>query len=124
MLRIFFILGAAFAGVGVAAGAFGAHGLARILPAERLQTFETAVRYLMYHAFALLVVALASSSLPQQHGLLSTAGWLFTAGILLFSGSLFALVLSGQGWLGAITPLGGIAMVAGWFCLLLAFRRS
>ena len=105
-------LGACFGGLGVAAGAFGAHTLKSILPAEMLNVFETAVRYQMYHALALLAVG---SVLHRQPGEASqTAGWLFVAGIVLFSGSLYLLAFSGIRWLGAITPLGGLAFILGW----------
>jgi uncharacterized membrane protein YgdD (TMEM256/DUF423 family) len=119
--RTFAALGSLLAGVAVAAGAFGAHALrARLSPAD-LATFETGARYQMYHALALLVVAWAA---PQWPGALPrAAGWFFVAGIVVFSGSLYALVLSGQRWLGAITPLGGVAFLAGWACLLAAALR-
>jgi len=123
MDRILAALGAASGFVGVAAGAFGAHGLKARLPADLLATFETGVRYQMYHALALLAVAWAvtrwaGSSLP------AAAGWLFVAGTVLFSFSLYLLALTGQRWLGAITPLGGVAFVAGWVCLALAAWRQ
>ena len=122
MDRIFFALGALSGAMAVALGAFGAHGLKTRLPADLLATFETGVRYQMYHALALLAVAWAvtrwaGSSLP------AAAGWLFVAGTVLFSFSLYLLALTGQRWLGAITPLGGVAFVAGWVCLALAAWR-
>lgn len=111
----FFALGALFALVAVALGAFGAHGLrARVDPAM-LAVFETAARYQMYHALGLLAVAWAVAVAPGR--LASAAGWLFVAGILVFSGSLYALVLTGVRALGAITPFGGLAFIAGWGCL-------
>jgi uncharacterized membrane protein YgdD (TMEM256/DUF423 family) len=121
MDRLFFSLGAGSALLGVAAGAFGAHGLRSRLSPELLGIFETAARYQMYHALGLLAVAWAVS---QWGGaLLRWAGWLFLAGTVLFSGSLYTLALTGIGWLGAITPLGGLAFLAGWLCLVLrAFR--
>jgi uncharacterized membrane protein YgdD (TMEM256/DUF423 family) len=115
MDRIFFAIGAISACVGVAAGAFGAHGLKNRLDAEMLAVFETGVRYQMYHAFGLIAVAWALSRWPGQ--LMVTSGWLFVAGTILFSGSLYLLSLTGQRWLGAITPLGGLAFIAGWLCL-------
>jgi uncharacterized membrane protein YgdD (TMEM256/DUF423 family) len=115
MERIFFAIGALSACLGVAAGAFGAHGLKSRLDAEMLTVFETAVRYQMYHAFALFVVAWALTRWPGH--LMETSGWLFIAGTILFSGSLYLLSLTGQRWLGAITPLGGLAFLAGWLCL-------
>ena len=122
MDRIFFAFGALSGAMAVALGAFGAHGLKTRLPADLLATFETGVRYQMYHALALLAVAWAvtrwsGSSLP------AAAGWLFVAGTVLFSFSLYLLALTGQRWLGAITPLGGVAFVAGWVCLALAAWR-
>jgi len=122
MDRIFFALGAASALIAVAAGAFGAHGLAGRLPAERLDVFQTAARYQIYHALALLAVAWATTRWPGAST--SAAGWLFVAGTVLFSGSLYVLSLTGIRWLGAITPLGGVAFLAGWACLIWATVRS
>lgn len=122
MDRIFFGLGAASGFVAVAAGAFGAHALRGRLSADLLGVFETAARYQMYHALGLMAVAWAASRWPGV--LPQWAGWLFVAGTVLFSGSLYALALSGVRWLGAITPLGGVAFLAGWICLGLAARRG
>jgi uncharacterized membrane protein YgdD (TMEM256/DUF423 family) len=121
-MRLFFVLGALFGGLGVALGAFGAHGLRQILSAEDLATFEIGVRYQMYHALALIAVAWAMSR--WDHAALVAAGWLFVGGIVVFSGSLYALVLTGQRWLGAVTPLGGVAMIAGWALLGWAAYRA
>lgn len=119
--RLFFGIGALLALVGVALGAFGAHGLRGTLSTQDLATFETGVRYQMYHALALLAVAGAAARWPG--GSASVAGWLFVVGILIFSGSLYVLVLTGQRWLGAVTPLGGLAFLAGWALLAwTAFR--
>jgi uncharacterized membrane protein YgdD (TMEM256/DUF423 family) len=123
MIRTFFIIGVIFAGLAVALGAFGAHGLSSRLSPERLETFETGARYQMYHALALLAVAWALANWPQVEKLLSAGGWLFVVGNVLFSGSLFLLSVTGFRWLGAITPLGGVAYVVGWLCLLLAGMR-
>jgi uncharacterized membrane protein YgdD (TMEM256/DUF423 family) len=112
----FMLIGALAGFVGVAAGAFGAHGLRSRLSPEMLAVFETAVRYQMYHVFALLVTAAVIGRLGDAR-LLSIAGWSFVAGILLFSGSLYALALTGVTTLGAITPLGGLAFLVGWACL-------
>jgi len=120
--RFFFTLGAASAFVSVAAGAFGAHALRDKLTPELLAVFETGARYQMYHALALMAAAWAVTRSPGA--LPQWAGWLFTAGTLLFSGSLYALALSGMRWLGAITPLGGIALLAGWGCLALSMRQT
>jgi uncharacterized membrane protein YgdD (TMEM256/DUF423 family) len=118
MDRTFLLVGAVAAFLGVALGAFGAHGLrARISP-EMLAVFETAVRYQMYHALALVLTSVLMSRMGGW--LAVTAGWCFIAGIALFSGSLYALALTGVTVLGAITPLGGLAFLAGWACLSLA----
>ncbi|MWV11136.1 DUF423 domain-containing protein [Pseudomonas sp. R-28-1W-6] len=122
MLRVFLLL-AAFAGfTGVALGAFAAHGLKARLSAEYLAVFQTGVHYQLIHALALFGVALLLQRLPS--GLLQAAGSLFALGILLFSGSLYLLTLSGIGKLGMITPLGGLAFLAGWLCLGLAAWRA
>lgn len=113
--RLFWTLGCAFGLLAVAAGAFGAHALRARLAPEMLAIFETAARYQMYHALGLLAVAWASTRWP--HGATTAAGWLFTAGILIFCGSLYLLALSGNRWLGAVTPLGGAAFLAGWLLL-------
>jgi uncharacterized membrane protein YgdD (TMEM256/DUF423 family) len=122
MDRLFFALGAASALVAVGAGAFGAHGLRTRLTPDLLAVFETGARYQMYHALALLAAAWAVTRWPGPWPV--RAGWLFLAGTVVFSGSLYALALSGVRWLGAVTPLGGVAFLAGWLCLLLgAVRR-
>jgi len=123
MTRLFFGLGSISGGLAVALGAFGAHVLRDRLAVDMLANFETGVRYQMYHALALLAVAWAISRWPDS-GLPIVAGWLFVAGTLLFSGSLYVMALNGLRWLGAITPLGGVAFVAGWLCLLLAAWRG
>jgi uncharacterized membrane protein YgdD (TMEM256/DUF423 family) len=115
MARTFWWLGCIFAFLGVAAGAFGAHALRARVPADLLAVFETGARYQMYHALALLAVALVAARVPR--GAVRTAGWLFTAGIVIFSGSLYALALSGVRVLGAITPIGGVCFLAGWIVL-------
>jgi uncharacterized membrane protein YgdD (TMEM256/DUF423 family) len=118
MDRTFLLVGAVAAFLGVALGAFGAHGLrARISP-EMLAVFETGVRYQMYHALALVLTSVLMNRMGGW--LVVTAGWCFIAGIALFSGSLYALALTGVTVLGAITPLGGLAFLAGWGCLSLA----
>jgi uncharacterized membrane protein YgdD (TMEM256/DUF423 family) len=122
MDRLFFSLGAASAFLSVAAGAFGAHALRARLSPELLAAFETSARYQMYHALALIAAAWASAQWPGP--LPRAAGWLFVAGTVLFSGSLYALALSGLRWLGAMTPLGGVAFLAGWVCLVAAAVRS
>lgn len=106
----------------VALGAFAAHGLRARLTQENLAIFETGVRYQMYHALALLAVAYALQR--WGGGLPAAAGLLFVAGILLFSGSLYALALSGVRALGAVTPFGGLAFLAGWVCLGITAARG
>lgn len=123
MDRTFFVLASLFGALGVALGAFGAHALAARVPADLLGTFETGVRYHMYHAFALFAVVLAMGRRPNSN-LPSIAGWLFVAGILIFSGSLYVLVFTGQRWLGAVTPIGGVAFISGWILLAVAAWRS
>jgi uncharacterized membrane protein YgdD (TMEM256/DUF423 family) len=110
--RRFLLIGCVFAFTGVAAGAFGAHILKRTLDPGMLAVYDTATRYQMYHAFGLFVVAWAIDRSPN--GRFAAAGWLFAAGILLFSGSLYAVSLTDITWLGALTPLGGVAFLAGW----------
>jgi uncharacterized membrane protein YgdD (TMEM256/DUF423 family) len=120
--KALFLLGVAFAFVSVTAGAFGAHGLRAQLEPARLATFETAARYQMYHALALVGVSLAASRWPD--GWWSVGGVLFTAGTIFFCGSLYALSLTGARWLGAIAPLGGVCFLAGWLAVLVAALRS
>jgi len=120
--RVFFGLGALSAGLAVALGAFAAHGLRGRLSPEGLVTFETGARYHMYHALALLAVAWASARWPG--GTTSAAGWLFVAGTVLFSGSLYLLAVTGVRALGAITPFGGLAFIAGWIALAWAAWAS
>ncbi|HSX71955.1 MAG TPA: DUF423 domain-containing protein [Pseudomonas sp.] len=122
MLRVFLLLAALAGFSGVALGAFAAHGLKGQLSAEYLAVFQTGVHYQLVHALALFGVALLAERLPGR--LLKAAGTLFAVGILLFSGSLYALTLSGLGKLGMITPLGGVCFLAGWLCLALAALRS
>jgi uncharacterized membrane protein YgdD (TMEM256/DUF423 family) len=120
MERLFFSLGALSAMLSVAAGAFGAHALRGRLGPESLAVFETAARYQMYHALGLIAASWAVSRWPGAFPHYS--GWLFVGGTVLFSGSLYALALSGARWLGAITPLGGVAFLAGWLCLGLSAK--
>jgi len=118
MDRTFMFVGALMGFVGVGLGAFGAHGLRGRLSPEMLAVFETGVRYQMYHALVLL--ALAALMARGEGRALVVAGWSFTAGILIFSGSLYALALTGVTTLGAITPLGGVAFLIGWVALAVA----
>ena len=109
--------------IAVALGAFAAHGLKNILSADLLQTFQTGVQYHMYHALALFGIGLLTLHFPNQT-LLKIAGYLFLLGIVLFSGSLYVLALSGIRWLGAITPLGGVAFLAAWALLAWSMLRA
>jgi uncharacterized membrane protein YgdD (TMEM256/DUF423 family) len=115
MDRIFAALGAFSGFIAVAAGAFGAHALRQRLPPELVAVFETGARYQMYHALALLAAAWAAGQ--SRSRAINCAGWCFVAGTLLFCGSLYVLALTGKGWVGMITPLGGVAFLAGWLAL-------
>jgi uncharacterized membrane protein YgdD (TMEM256/DUF423 family) len=127
------VLGAAFGLIGVALGAFGSHALRTKLPPERVATFETGIQYQIWHALALFLIVLVDAWEPMSGGpafyvlserggapLLFAAGWLFTAGIVLFSGSLYALAVTGRRRWGAVTPFGGAGLLLGWSFLLLA----
>ena len=122
MDRLFTVCGALSAFIAVAAGAFGAHALKTRLSPDLLAVFETAARYQMYHALGLVAVAWAMSrwAAPQ----LRAAGWLFLAGTVLFSGSLYLLARTGARGLGAITPLGGLCFLAGWLLLAIGVWRG
>ena len=113
--RTFLFFGAVSGFVAVAFGAFGAHALRSKLSPEMLQVFETGVRYQMFHALALLITAIAVARFDGW--VARAAGWCFLAGIVLFSGSLYALALTGAGMFGAITPIGGVGLLIGWACL-------
>lgn len=123
MDRRFAIIAALLALLAVALGAFGAHALQERLPAGDLGIFDTAVRYQMYHALGLLAVAWALGRWPERR-LLPWAGGSLLAGTLVFSGSLYLLLASGQRWLGAITPLGGLLMILGWALVAFALWRN
>jgi uncharacterized membrane protein YgdD (TMEM256/DUF423 family) len=116
MSKTFLLIGALAGAVGVALGAFGAHALRSRVSPEMLAVFETGVRYQMYHALALIAIAALEPRLGGPS--MVTAGWAFTAGIVLFSGSLYALALTSVTTLGAITPIGGVLFLAGWACLI------
>ena len=121
--KLFLALGGAAALLAVALGAFGAHGLKSRLPADMLAVYQTGVQYHFYHALGLVLIGLAVLHLPDSAAL-RAAGWLMAAGILLFSGSLYALALSGERWLGAVTPIGGLAFLLGWAALVWAALRA
>lgn len=122
MDRSFFFLGSISAFLAVAAGAFGAHALKTRLEPDLFNVFEVGARYHMYHALALLAVAWAATRWPGPA--VSVSGWLFVIGTVLFSGSLYALSLTGVRWLGAVTPFGGLAFLAGWACLAWGVWRT
>lgn len=113
--RFFFLAGAVSGFLGVALGAFGAHALKGRLSADLAFVFETGVRYQTYHALALLAVAWAASAYQNHHA--QTAGWLFIAGSVIFSGSLYLLAFTGTKSWGALTPVGGLCLLAGWIFL-------
>jgi uncharacterized membrane protein YgdD (TMEM256/DUF423 family) len=120
--KLFLSVGAFAAALGVALGAFGAHALKSRLSADMLGVWQTAVQYHLWHALGLVAIGLLAQHLPES-GVLRLAGWLMLAGILLFSGSLYVLALSGMRWLGAVTPFGGACFIAGWLALAYAVLR-
>lgn len=117
-----FAVGAITAAIGVTLGAFGAHALKSRVTEDLLSVFEIGVRYQMYHAFGLLAVAWAAGRWPGS--LPNASGWLFTLGILLFSGSLYLMTFTGVRWLGAITPVGGLCFISGWIALAMTALRG
>jgi len=121
--KIFLAAGGVAALVAVALGAFGAHALKGRLSPEMLVVWHTAVEYHMFHALGLLALGLASIQLAES-ALLKWSGWLMLAGIVLFSGSLYALALTGVRWLGAVTPAGGTAFLAAWALFVIAILRA
>lgn len=123
MTRLFLILGGLLAALAVVTGAFAAHGLRDRIDERLLEVFLTGAQYHFYHALGLCLVGLAAGQLGASR-LLGASGWLMVAGIVLFSGSLYLLALTGVRWLGAITPLGGAAFIAAWLCLALAAWRA
>jgi uncharacterized membrane protein YgdD (TMEM256/DUF423 family) len=122
-IRNLIILGAVLAGTAVAIGAFGAHGLKATLAATgKAETFETAARYQMYHALAILLLAALAAHLPAKR--IRLISWLFSVGIVFFSGSLYVLSLTGVLWLGAVAPIGGLSLMAAWLLLTLSAKES
>ena len=123
MASAWFATGAILAGFGVVLGAFGAHGLKGKLTPDMLAVFETGVRYQIVHALALLAVAGASERWAGN-AWVSSSGWLFLAGIVVFSGSLYLLSVTGVRWLGAVTPIGGAAFILGWASLAIGALKE
>ena len=121
-MKHFIVIGAILAALAVATGAFGAHALAARLTPERLATWETAARYHMYHALALVLLGVVAARYPSP--LLSTAGWLFVFGVLVFGGTVYALALGGPRWLGAVTPIGGLSLIIAWVLFAVGVARS
>jgi uncharacterized membrane protein YgdD (TMEM256/DUF423 family) len=122
MQKILLISGALLGGLGVAIGAFGAHALRAALTASgRLDTFETAVKYQFYHALALLLTGIIYATFPNR--MVLNAGYSMLGGVIVFSGSLYILCLTGIRWLGAITPIGGVLMIIGWGLLIYGIIR-
>ena len=120
--KLFLSLGAISGALGVIIGAFGAHGLKSKLSAEMLTVYQTGVQYQFYHTFALLAVGLLA--MKFQSGLLTSSGWSFLVGMILFSGSLYALSISGIKTLGAITPIGGLFFIVGWVLLTVSILKA
>ncbi len=121
MMQLWIVLGAIFGLLSVVAGALGAHALSAYLEADALETFETAVRFQMYHALALLATGILTDR--WKSGLVSLAGAFFATGVVLFSGSLYILALTGIGVLGAVAPVGGATLIAGWTTLIIGAIR-
>ncbi|TMH48196.1 MAG: DUF423 domain-containing protein [Betaproteobacteria bacterium] len=121
--KLFLTAGGLAALAAVVLGAFGAHALKSRLSAEMLAVWHTGVEYHVYHALGLLAVGLVATQLPES-ALLKWSGWLMLAGIALFSGSLYALALSGERWLGAITPIGGLGFLAAWTLFVAAVVKA
>jgi len=117
-----FAVGAIAGAIGVTLGAFGAHALKSRVTEDLLSVFEVGVRYQMYHALALFAVAWAATQWPGS--LINASGWLFTSGILIFSGSLYLMTFTGARWLGAITPIGGLCFILGWIALAVVALRG
>lgn len=123
MTRVILFFAAVLGALGVLLGAFGAHALGDRLPPDLMDVWQTAVQYHLWHALALLAVGLLLVQAPDSRWL-SAAGWSFTAGILVFSGSLYLLALTGTRGLGAVTPFGGFALIAGWVMVAVGTWRS
>lgn len=124
MIRLFLTWGAISGGLAVALGAFASHGLRSRLTERSLEIFEAGARYQIYHALALLIIAVLLSQLPESNVWLNISGIAFMVGMLFFSGSLYLLAISGIKWLGASAPIGGAAFILGWSCMAIAALTS
>lgn len=122
-MKTFLVIGALAMALGVILGAFGAHGLKNKLTPDLLAVYHTGVEYHLYHALGLILVGVLINQFPQVSGL-QLGGWLLLAGILIFSGSLYVLAISGVRWLGAITPIGGLTFIAGWVWIAWSLARG
>lgn len=123
MERLFFSIASLLGALAVGLGAFGAHAMRGRMAENLLANYETGVRYHFYHVLALVAVVVAIQRWPNSN-LPGLAGWLFVIGIVIFSGSLYIMAFTGLRWLGAITPIGGVALIAGWICLMLVAWRG
>ena len=121
--KLFLILGGINAALGVMLGAFGAHGLKAKISAEMLAVYQTGVHYHLFHALGLLAVGLVATQIADSVWL-RWSGWLMLLGIILFSGSLYVLSVSGVRWLGMVTPFGGVAFIAAWIVFVIAIAKS
>ena len=121
--KLFLILGGINAALVVMLGAFGAHGLKTKISAEMLAVYQTGVHYHLFHALGLLVVGLVATQMADSV-YLNWSGWLMLVGIILFSGSLYVLSVSGLRWLGMVTPFGGVAFIAAWIVFVIAIAKS
>lgn len=122
-MKTFIVIGAVAMALGVVLGAFGAHGLKARLTPDLLAVYQTGVEYHLYHALGLILVGILVVQFPHISGL-KVGGWLLLAGILVFSGSLYVLAISGVRWLGAITPIGGLAFIVGWMWIAWSLARG
>lgn len=123
MIKLFLSLGSISAMLAVILGAFGAHGLKNRISTEMLEIFQTGVQYHMYHSLGLIALGILAYHMPESSWL-RWSGWMMVAGIVVFSGSLYVLSLTGARWLGAVTPLGGVAFIVSWVLLAIAVLKG
>jgi uncharacterized membrane protein YgdD (TMEM256/DUF423 family) len=121
MNKTFLIIGAVLMALGVGLGAFGAHALKQKLSAEMMTVYKTAVEYHFYHALGLILIGILYQLYPSK--MVMTSGWVVFLGVILFSGSLYVLSITGIKWIGAITPIGGVAFIAGWVLLVIGIIK-